>query len=208
MPTLVAHPSTVLPRVLSRWVVKIGDAGCRSGADDFAAIEGVVARIVAGDDGPAESVADAFEAASPARAQRVVASIFARDGWHDEFDPVVLVGLVDEAVPEIAAIAGGALVKLGSLIGGLMIAGEKSGDEERGIVEAVLGCGNELFLDRLRWKMGKGADRAEVGEDSQDALGLRVGVGGGRSGRGGRLLRLWRVGEFGRGELLGAQGPG
>src|ERR1700679_1332156 len=98
------------------------------------------------------------------------------DDWDDAFDHVVLDRLIDVAVPVVAGKAGSALVKLGNCVGGLVIACEDGGQKEGGVVEGVLGCGEELFLGRLWRKLRVGADGAEVWNDAENAFGLRGGL--------------------------------
>src|ERR1700686_2166303 len=141
-------------------IVEIRDASGSAGTDDFTRIEGFVSGIVSGDDGAGESVLGALEKA--ALAQGVVAVILMRDDRDDGFDHVILDRLIDKAVPVVAGIAGSALVELRSLVGGLGIACEEGGDKEGGVVEGVLGGGEELFLGRLRRKLSWGADGAKV----------------------------------------------
>ena len=47
-------------------IVKIGDASCGTGTNDFADVKGVVTCVAPGDDGAAEGVAGAFPEASAA----------------------------------------------------------------------------------------------------------------------------------------------
>ena len=96
-----------------------------------------------------------------------------RDDRDDGFDHVVLDRLIDIAVPVVAGIAGSALMELRSLVGGLGIACDDGGQKEGGVVEGVLGGGEELFLGRLWRKLSVGADGAEVWNDAEDAFGLR-----------------------------------
>ena len=67
-----------------------------------------------------------------------------------------------------------------------------TGDEERGVVEAVLGREVQLLFWCLRWQFDVCGDGAEVGDDAEDALGLlrAVGTDGVRVGC---LLGCWRV---------------
>src|SRR5271155_3662259 len=95
-----------------------------------------------------------------------------RDDRADGFDHVVLDRLIDIAVPVVAGIAGSALVKLRGCVGSLAIACEEGGYKEGGVVEGVLGGGEELFLGRLWRKLSGGADGAEVWNDAEDAFGL------------------------------------
>ena len=129
-----------------------------------------VSSIVSGDDGAAESVAGALEKA--AVAQGVVAVILMRDDRDDGFDHVVLDRLIDKVVPVVAGIAGSALVELRSCVGCLAIGCEDGRHKEGGVVEGVLGGGEELFLGRLWRKLRVGADGAEVWNDAEDAFGL------------------------------------
>src|ERR1700678_1023923 len=154
----------------SRRIVEVRDACCRSRADDFTEVEGVVACIVAGDDRATEGVSGAFPEASAA--EGVVAVVLMGDRRHDEFDEVVFTGLVDEGVPKIPAIGGGSLMKFRCGVGGLGVTCEQRGQEKRGIVEAVLSGGEELFFYALRRQMDVGADRTKVRNDAEDALGL------------------------------------
>ena len=154
----------------SRRVVEVGDSGCCSRADDLAGVEGVVACIVAGYDGATKGVAGALPEASAT--EGVVAAVLMGDRRHDEFDEVVFIGLVDEGVPKISAIGGGSLMKLRCGVGGLVVACDDSGQEDRGIVEAVLSGGEELLFYGLRREMDVGADGTKVGNDAEDAFGL------------------------------------
>ena len=87
---------------LADWVVEAGEAGGGAGADYFAGVEDLVAGVGAGDDDAAEGVAGALEEA--AVAEGVVAVVLVGDGGDDGFDEEVFAGLVDDGVPEIAAV--------------------------------------------------------------------------------------------------------
>src|SRR5260370_39339605 len=123
-----------------------------------------------GDEGGAERVAGGVE--KGALAQGVVTVILMRDDRAEAFDHVVYDRLIDIAVPEVAGIAGSAMVELRSLVGGLAITCEDGGQKEGGVVEGVLGGGEELFLRRLWRNLRVGVDGAEVWKDAEDAFGL------------------------------------
>ena len=103
MPTSRPHWSAgVAEGALAGGVVEAGEAGGGSGADDFAGVEDLVAGVGAGDDDAAEGVAGALEEA--AVAEGVVAVVLVGDGGDDGFDEEVFAGLVDDRVPEVAAV--------------------------------------------------------------------------------------------------------
>jgi len=138
----------VIEGSLSRWIVEVRDAGGGARADNFADVEGVMACVVAGDDGAAERVTCAFPKTSVA--ERVVASVLVCDHGHDKLDEVILTGLVEIGVPEVSSVSSGALVKFGGGIGGLRVARNDGWQEDRGIVEAVMRSCDELLFDSLR----------------------------------------------------------
>ena len=94
------------------------------------------------------------------------------DGGDDELNEVVFAGLVKERVPEVAAVPGGPLVKLRRVIRRLIKARKHRGDEDGGVVERVLSCGDKLFLHGLWRKMHVRTDGTKVGNDAKNALGL------------------------------------
>lgn len=104
--------------------VREGSGHCRT--NHFAGVEDVFAGIIPGYDNVLHCVTAALEKASTAKC--VVARVFVRDGGHDEFDEIVFAGLVDEGMPEIAAISSSALVKLRCRIARLVIASEQRRD--------------------------------------------------------------------------------
>ncbi len=116
-------------------------------ADDFADVESLMTRVVAGDDGSAKRVAGAFPEASAA--EGVVARVLVRDHGHEEFDEVILAGLVEVGMPEVSPLAGGTLVEFGGGVGGLGVTCNDGGDEDRRVVEAVVRCCDEFLVDGL-----------------------------------------------------------
>ena len=129
-----------------------------------------MACIVASDDSAAERVASALPEA--AGAEGIVSGVFVGKGWPDKLDKVVFVGLIDEGVPVVAAVSGCPLMKFGWVVGGLVVASYGPRKENRGVVEAVLGCGEKFLFDGLWRKMDVCADGAKVGKDAEDAFGL------------------------------------
>jgi len=129
-----------------------------------------VACIVASDDSAAERVASALPEA--AGAEGIVSGVFVGKGGPDELHEVVFVGLIDECVPVVAAVSGCSLMKLGRVVGGLIVASDGGWEKDRGVVEAVLGCGEKFLFDGLGRKVDVCADSAEVGKDAEDAFGL------------------------------------
>ena len=128
-----------------------------------------MARVVACDDGAAQRVAGALH--KSATAERVVASVFMRDGGNDELDPVIFAGLVHAGMPEITPIARRTLMKLRSgwwPSNRLQLPRESRSTNNRN----CRAWRHELFFDGLRRQFIVGADSAEVGKDAEDALGL------------------------------------
>ena len=157
-------------------VVKVGDACAHGRADDFARVEGGLARVGAGDEDAREGVASTFGKA--AGTEGVVTGVFVGDGGNDELDHVVFDGLIDIGVPVVASESGEALVKLGCGVAGLRLCGDDAGKDEGGVVEAILRGGDELVFDGLGREDGACADGSKVGDDAKDALGLLIDVDG------------------------------
>ncbi len=112
-------------------------------------------RVAAGDDGSAERVAGAFPEASAA--EGVVARVLVCDSRNDEFDEVVLAGLVEVGMPKVSCVASGALMKFRGGVGGLGVACNDGRNEDRRVVEAVVRSCDELLFDGLRRKVNVGA---------------------------------------------------
>ena len=113
-------------------------------------------------------------------AEGVEAGVLVEEDGIGAADHEVFVGGVGEGVPVVAAVADKALVELGDGVAVHGEAGLDAGDEEGGVVEAVAGCQDELFLRGYGGELGVCGDGAEVGHDAEDALGLlgdAVGVG-------------------------------
>ena len=155
---------------LGLWVVEVRDPGGSARANDFADVQGIVAGVVASNHDATHRVGCALQEASASK--RVVACVFVGDGGHDELDHVVLNGLVDEGMPEVAAVPSCSLVKLRRGIRGLVNASDRGRQEDGRVVEAVVRRSDELVLYGLRGEMHIGADCSKVGEDAEDALGL------------------------------------
>src|SRR6202030_1381805 len=129
--------------------------------------------------------------------QGVISGVFFRCSRHDRFRHIVFDAAVDKDMPVVFTEALSALPKGRLRPAGHINAGEHSDENEVGIVKSILGGKPEFTLEVERRQMGVGANRAVIGNDSEDSLGLLtelvIGVtrsGGGQIGRG-------RIGKWG-----------
>src|ERR1700722_3908232 len=111
-------------------------------------------------------------------AQCVVAAVLAEDNGEYALYPEILIRLVCERVPIIAAVPCGALSKGRIGIRCLADARLDADENERGIVETIQGAGFEFLLHRLRRQLYPRADGAEVGHNPKDPFGLLPFAGG------------------------------
>ena len=133
-------------------------------------------------------------------AEGVEAVVLMEEDGADATDHEVFVGRVGEGVPVVAAVTRDSLMKFGVGVAVHGEAGLDAGDEEGGVVEAILACEDELFFRCLRRELGVCGDGAEVGHDAEDALGLLGTVGADGVGVVGCLLvagagRLGRIAD-------------
>jgi len=112
--------------------------------------------VAASDDGATERVAGSFPKASTAKG--VVARVLVRDYGHDEFDKVILAGLVEVGVPEVSSVAGCPLMELGGGVGGLGVTCNDGRNEDRRVVKTVVRSCDELLFDGLGRQVNVGAD--------------------------------------------------
>lgn len=116
--------------------------------------------------------------ADGAVAEGVEAVVLTEDDRAEAADHEVLVRGVGEGVPVVAGVAFDALMELRVRI---VVHGEAcldGGEDERGVVEAVLTGEEELLFCGLGCELGACRDGAEVGHDAENALGLLRGIGG------------------------------
>jgi hypothetical protein len=158
----------------ARRVVEVRDTGRHAGAEHFTGVEDLLAGVRTRDDDAADGVLRALDEA--AMAERVVTRVLMGNSGHDELDEVVFAGLVDGGMPEVAAVTDAPFAELGVLVAALVIERDDGGEDDRRVVERVFAGGDELLLDRLGRQLGAGADRAKVGDNAKDALGLAVGM--------------------------------
>src|SRR5258708_1918890 len=134
------------PGAFGSRVIKIGDPRSCPVSDNFGEIEGAASRIGSGNQKTAYRIARALK--KPAMSERVVSRILMGHGRDDGFRHIVSDRLIGEGVPIVAAIPRGPLTKLGSRIFCLGGTGERSRDNKRGIIKAVLRGEPKLILYR------------------------------------------------------------
>ena len=114
----------------------------------------------------------------PAMPQCVVAAVLAEDTRENTLYPQVLICLVCERMPIVAAVPGSALVECWIRVRCLADTRLDANENKRRIVEAVQGAGFELLLYRLRRQRYSRADCAKVGHNPEDPFGLLPFAGG------------------------------
>jgi len=186
------------PRLILLGVVEGGEARCGTGADDLGEVEGGIAVVSARDQDAADGVERTLTEA--AVAEGIEAVVLVEEYGSGAADHEVLVRSVGKGVPVVSGVAFDALVELGVGVTIHCEAGLNRGYEERRVVEAVLGCEGQFFFWRLGRQFYVSGDRAEVGDDAEDALGLLAAFGVGsvgvvRLGRLGWICRLSGLGE-------------
>lgn len=109
-------------------------------------------------------------------AQGVVAGIFFGDRRNKGFDEVVL----DVAIGEIVGVVVGVGAEAGAerrlrvtCVGNR---GNNAFVDEGGVIKAFLSGESQFFLESLGWKIGRGADGSEVGNNPENASGLHAGL--------------------------------
>ena len=125
------------PRLILLGVVEGGEARCGTGADDLGEVEGGIAVVSARDQDAANGVEGAFRKA--AMTQGVEAVVLVEENGTKAADHEIFVCSVCEGVPVVLAVSFEALMKFGVGVTVHREASLDAGDEERGVVEAVLG---------------------------------------------------------------------
>src|SRR5208282_4482926 len=104
--------------------------------------------------------------------QSLVARVFVSRSRHDELGKVVAHCLVGKGVPEVAGVSGAARVELACSVPRLVNAGQETGNQQRGVVEAIL-VGNLKLAGEREWRQPHvGTGGPVVWNDFQDASGL------------------------------------
>src|SRR5260370_25798613 len=105
-------------------------------------------------------------------AKRVGPRVLACSARYDGFRKVISDNLISERVPIVAAISCGPLTEFGSRISCLANTGERSRENKRGIIKAVLSGEPKLILKRQATKLRVVPDSAIVLDYPKAALGV------------------------------------
>src|SRR5579859_789421 len=102
----------------------------------------------------------------------VVARVFVRDDRDNKLRHEVAVDRIGKAMPVVTAVSDRAVTEGRLGLVPVRDSGQDSYFNEAGIIEGVVEDQFELFLCRHWRKLDVGSDRAKVGNDEENALGL------------------------------------
>lgn len=156
-------------------VIRQRDTLSDAPAQQFRSIEAVVSVIVRSNDDARGRIYNSLQDA--AFAHGVISFVLMKDGRQGEDDKIVAIRLIDVPSPIISPKAGHALAEL---LVGIRCLGQKRcypHEDKCRIVETVPGGDDKGLPGRRGRRNLPGADRTEIGHDTEDSRGLRWRLG-------------------------------
>jgi len=151
-------------------VVQVGHACFKSVTADLRGIEFFSPSVVLGDEDAGQSIAGPAE--KTVLAERVIARIFMGQRGNDGFREIGSRNLVGEGPPIVPAKTCGSAAQFGVGVGAQAVRGEDAGDDEGGIIEAVMQGKYEFLVRGEPRKLGIWVHGAEVWHNAEDAVRL------------------------------------